>query len=147
MLRCCRLGLCRVDAQEGDATGEAIMLAAALFYAATKVQRRAEPASHHREDALCLLDWDMPRSLPARYSDAIIDADIPMIFTTNKKPKEIFPRGKRGQKERGRALVSACEANVMLTLRCACAKPQYRGLPPSLKRYMHATGEKLRVPP
>ena len=22
-----------------------------------------------------------------------------MIFTTNKKPKEIFPRGKRGQKE------------------------------------------------
>ena len=35
---------------------------------------------------------------------------------------------------RGQALVSACEANVMLTLRCACAKPRYRGLPPSLKR-------------
>ena len=74
------------------------------------------------EDAIALLDWDEERSLPARYSDARIEADIPMIFTTNKKPKEIFPRGKRGQKERGRALVSACEANVMLTLRCACAK-------------------------
>ena len=35
---------------------------------------------------------------------------------------------------RGQALVSACEANVMLTLRCACAKPRQRGFQPALKR-------------
>ena len=36
------------------------------------------------EDALCLLEWDEPRSLPARYNDARVAADIPIIFTTNK---------------------------------------------------------------
>ena len=45
------------------------------------------------EDAICLLSQDKPRSLPARYSDAFIEADIPMVFTTNKKPTKIFPRG------------------------------------------------------
>ena len=49
------------------------------------------------EDVICLLNTDKPRSLPARYSDAFIEADIPMIFTTNKKPKKIFPRGKGKQ--------------------------------------------------
>ena len=44
------------------------------------------------EDAICLLDWDESRSLPARYSDAFIEADIPLIFTTNRKPHKIFPR-------------------------------------------------------
>ena len=44
------------------------------------------------EDVICLLNADKPRSLPARYADAFIEADIPMIFTTNKKPKKIFPR-------------------------------------------------------
>ena len=50
------------------------------------------------EEAICLLDWDEDRSLPARYSDAHIEADIPIIFTTNKKPKKIFPRGSGKQK-------------------------------------------------
>ena len=44
------------------------------------------------EDAICLLDWDEERSLPARYSDARVQADIPIIFTTNRKPAKIFPR-------------------------------------------------------
>ena len=44
------------------------------------------------EDAICLLDWDEARSLPARYNDAHVDAEIPMIFTTNRKPHKIFPR-------------------------------------------------------
>ena len=44
------------------------------------------------EDTIALLDWEEARSLPARYSDAFIEADIPMIFTTNKKPHKIFPR-------------------------------------------------------
>ena len=44
------------------------------------------------EDAICLLDWDESRSLPARYSDAYVEADIPLIFTTNRKPSKIFPR-------------------------------------------------------
>ena len=30
------------------------------------------------EDTICLLDWDETRSLPARYSDAQLEADIPM---------------------------------------------------------------------
>ena len=44
------------------------------------------------EDAICLLEVDQPRSLPARYSDAFIESDMPLIFTTNKKPHKIFPR-------------------------------------------------------
>ena len=46
------------------------------------------------EDTIGLLSMDKPRSLPARFHDAFIEADIPMIFTTNKKPKKrkIFPR-------------------------------------------------------
>ena len=44
------------------------------------------------EDPIGLLSMDKPRSLPARFHDAFIEADIPMIFTTNKKPKKIFPR-------------------------------------------------------
>lgn len=44
------------------------------------------------EDALCLLNMDKPRSLPARFHDAFVQADMPMIFTTNKRPSEIFPR-------------------------------------------------------
>ena len=31
------------------------------------------------EDAICLLDWD---------EQQLLDADIPLIFTTNKKPKK-----------------------------------------------------------
>lgn len=49
------------------------------------------------EDAICLLDWDESRSLPARYSDAQIEADIPIIFTTNRKPAKIFPRAPSGR--------------------------------------------------
>ena len=66
--------------------------------------------------ALCLLDWDESRSLPARYSDAFIEADIPMIFTTNRKPHKIFPRAdtakqRRAIKRRYRAVeVTACLA-------------------------------------
>ena len=44
------------------------------------------------EDTICLLNIDKPRSLPARFNDAFVQADIPMIFTTNKRPSEIFPR-------------------------------------------------------
>jgi len=44
------------------------------------------------EDTICLLDIDQPRSLPARFSDAFVEADIPMIFTTNKKPSKMFVR-------------------------------------------------------
>lgn len=68
------------------------------------------------EDALCLLDWDEARSLPARYSDAFIEADIPIIFTTNRRPQKIFPRAesakqRRAIKRRYRAVeVSVCLA-------------------------------------
>ena len=55
------------------------------------------------EDALCLLDWDEPRSVPARYSDASIRADVPLIFTTNKKPKNIFPRSRNARQRRALA--------------------------------------------
>ena len=44
------------------------------------------------EDVICLLSQDKPRSLPARFHDAFIEADIPLVFTTNKKPKRLFPR-------------------------------------------------------
>ena len=52
------------------------------------------------EDVICLLQVDKPRSLPARYSDAFIEADTPMIFTTNKKAKKIFPRGENSAQRR-----------------------------------------------
>ena len=48
------------------------------------------------EDTIALLDFDQQRSLPARYSNIIIGAEIPMIFTTNKKPKKIFTRARHG---------------------------------------------------
>ena len=32
------------------------------------------------------------RSLPARFHDALVGADIPIIFTTNKRPKQLVPR-------------------------------------------------------
>ena len=51
------------------------------------------------EDTICLLDVDQSRSLPARYSDAYVEADIPMIFTTNKKPHKMFARAS-GAKQR-----------------------------------------------
>ena len=44
------------------------------------------------EDIICLLSQDKPRSLPARFHDAFIEANIPLVFTTNKKPKKLFPR-------------------------------------------------------
>ena len=44
------------------------------------------------EDTIGLLSMDKPRSLPARFHDAFIEADIPMIFITNKKPKKMFVR-------------------------------------------------------
>lgn len=44
------------------------------------------------EDAIALLSQDKPRSLPARFHDAFVEADIPIIFTTNKRPKQLFPR-------------------------------------------------------
>jgi hypothetical protein len=44
------------------------------------------------EDAICLLSQDKPRSLPARFCDAFVEADIPLIFTTNRAPDDIFPR-------------------------------------------------------
>jgi len=51
------------------------------------------------EDMICLLEKEKPRSLPARYSDAFVDAGIPMIFTTNKKPRKLFTRARdRGQR-------------------------------------------------
>lgn len=49
------------------------------------------------EDAICLLEADQPRSLPARFTDAFIEADMPLIFTTNKRPSKIFPRGSTGE--------------------------------------------------
>ena len=52
------------------------------------------------EDAICLLNWDKPRSLPARFHDAFVEADIPMIFTTNKKPSQIFPRASSARQRR-----------------------------------------------
>jgi hypothetical protein len=53
------------------------------------------------EDTIGLLSMDKPRSLPARFHDAFIEADIPMIFTTNKKPKKIFPARGELQAARG----------------------------------------------
>ena len=50
------------------------------------------------EDAICLLDMDKPRSLPARFSDAFIEADVPMIFFTNKEPGKIFPGTNKQQR-------------------------------------------------
>ena len=44
------------------------------------------------EEIICLLDFDMTRSIAARYADAIIPAEMPLIFTTDKKPKKMFPR-------------------------------------------------------
>jgi hypothetical protein len=52
------------------------------------------------EDAICLLNQDKPRSLPARFNDAFIEADIPMIFTTNKKPSKIFPHAEEPRQRR-----------------------------------------------
>ena len=52
------------------------------------------------EDVICLLDMTKNRSVPARYSDSFIEADIPMIFTSNKKPKRMFPRGKSSAQRR-----------------------------------------------
>ena len=52
------------------------------------------------EDTICLLDWDEARSLPARYSDAYVEADIPLIFTTNRKPHKIFPRADNAKQRR-----------------------------------------------
>ena len=68
------------------------------------------------EDTICLLDWDEARSLPARYSDSFIEADIPLIFTTNRRPHKIFSRSpiakqRRAIKRRYRAVeVTACLA-------------------------------------
>lgn len=55
------------------------------------------------EDALSLLNYDKPRSLPARYADAFVDADIPLIFTTNRRPKKIFPRADNARQRRALA--------------------------------------------
>ena len=44
------------------------------------------------EDAIALLSQDKPRSLPARFHDAFVEADIPLVFSTNRAPKDIFPR-------------------------------------------------------
>ena len=52
------------------------------------------------EDTICLLDSDQPRSLPARYSDSFVPADVPMVFTTNVRPKKIFPRGRSAAQRR-----------------------------------------------
>ena len=43
------------------------------------------------ENIICLLSQDKPRSLPARFDDAFIGPDIPIVFTTNKRPKKLFP--------------------------------------------------------
>ena len=70
------------------------------------------------EDAICLLDWDKARSLPARYSDAFIEADVPLIFTTNRRPHKIFPRSpiakqRRAIKRRYRAVeITTCLAAI-----------------------------------
>ena len=48
------------------------------------------------EDVIALLSVDKARSLPARYTDAYIPADMPIIFTTNLSMSDhesIFPRG------------------------------------------------------
>ena len=52
------------------------------------------------EDAICLLDWEQPRSLPARYSDSFVPADVPIIFTTNVRPAKLFPRGRNAAQRR-----------------------------------------------
>ena len=44
------------------------------------------------EEIIHLLSYETNRSLPARYSDAHIEAFVPLIFTTNKHPKNLFPR-------------------------------------------------------
>ena len=70
-------------------------------------------SSWSAEDTICLLDKDESRSLPARYSDAWIEADIPMIFTTNKKPKKrVFARIKDRQQ---RAAVKRRYVSVEVT--------------------------------
>ena len=54
------------------------------------------------EELIHLLSYEKTRSLPARYSDAHIDAYTPMIVTTNKikKPGKFVPRsGIRKQRE------------------------------------------------
>lgn len=54
-------------------------------------------------EVLHLLSYNKTRSLPARYSDARIEAFTPLIFTTNRKPKKLFPRARN--RETRRAIV------------------------------------------
>ena len=46
------------------------------------------------EEVIHLLSHTKNRSIPARYSDARIEAYTPIIFTTNRKPKQFFPRAR-----------------------------------------------------
>ena len=52
------------------------------------------------EEIIHLLSINKSRSLPARYSDARIEAYTPIIFTTNKKPKAFFPRATSREQRR-----------------------------------------------
>ena len=45
------------------------------------------------EEIICLLSYNKTRSIQARYSDAWIEANLPIIFTTNKRASKFFPRG------------------------------------------------------
>ena len=60
------------------------------------------------EEVIHLLSIEKNRSISARYADAHLEAFTPIIFTTNKKPKDLFPRAtgeqKRALKRRYRAV-------------------------------------------
>ena len=50
------------------------------------------------EELIHLLSWNKSRSLPARYCDAHIEANTPIIITSNKKPKKLFTVGNSAQR-------------------------------------------------
>lgn len=86
------------------------------------------------EDAIALLDFDEERSLPARYSDAFIAAEMPMIFTTNRKPAKIFPRS--SIKKQRKAIARRYKAVEVTT----CLMKLGRPMTPAEKRARREAG-------
>lgn len=52
------------------------------------------------EEVIHLLEYTKNRSIPARYTDAQIEAFTPMIFTTNRRPKDLFPYSENREQRR-----------------------------------------------
>ena len=52
----------------------------------------------HPTEVIALLDFELARSVPARYFDGQIPAFMPMIFTSN--VEDIFPAGRNDEQQR-----------------------------------------------